>query len=94
MLICMGNAKSEASEAAKQAQLMSFHIDFEISISQHEGDPSDYITIYHGHIIGMMGDDSERKIGKLTLYLVERGRVLNDGISLFEWTESCSVTSR
>ncbi len=51
---------------------------------QHGGDPSDFITVYHGNIIGMMDDDSERTIGKLIVYVVERGRVLNKGISLFD----------
>jgi GNAT superfamily N-acetyltransferase len=63
---------------------MIFRVDFEVSLSQHEGDPSDFITVYHGDIIGMMDDDRERKIGKIILYLVERGRALNDGESLFD----------
>lgn len=61
-----------------------FRVDFEVSLSQHEGDPSDFITVYHGNVIGMMDDESEGKIGKVVVYMIERGRVLNEGISLFE----------
>ena len=63
---------------------MSFRVDFEVSLSQHDGDPSDFITVYHGDIIGMTDDETECKIGKIILYLVERGRALNDRESLFD----------
>ena len=36
----------------------------------------------------MMNDDSERKIGKITIYIVERGRIFNEGVSLFEAMDS------
>ncbi len=79
----MRKAKSKVIRR-DMSQTMSSRVDFEVSISQHEGDPSDFITVYDGDIIGMMDDDSERKIGKLIVYMVERGRVLNDGVSLFD----------
>jgi GNAT superfamily N-acetyltransferase len=80
----MDKAKTKATSARKESESITFRVDFEVSLSQHEGDPSDFITVYHGDIIGMMDDDSEREIGKVVVYLVERGRVLNEEISLFE----------
>ena len=47
---------------------MIFRVDFEVSLSQHEGDPSDFIMVYEGKVIGMLDDDRERKIGNLTIY--------------------------
>lgn len=61
-----------------------FRMDFEASFSQFSGDPSDYITVYDGKIIEENEDDSKKEIGHLILYLVERSRVINDGVSLFD----------
>jgi GNAT superfamily N-acetyltransferase len=80
----MNKAKPKALGRRKSLQPMTFRVDFEVSLSQHEGDPSDFIMVYEGKVIGMLDDDRERKIGNLTVYLVERGRVLNEGISLFD----------
>jgi len=80
----MVKTKTKAANGRSDSDSITFRVDFEVSLSKYEGDPSDFITVYHGDIIGMMDDDSERKIGKVVVYLVERGRVLNEGISLFE----------
>jgi GNAT superfamily N-acetyltransferase len=80
----MTKSKTTASGGRKKSDSITFRVDFEVSLSQYEGDPSDYIAVYQGEVIGMMDDDSERKIGNVVIYLVERGRVLNEGISLFE----------
>jgi GNAT superfamily N-acetyltransferase len=80
----MANATPKPPRARKPSNPMSFRVDFEVSLSQHDGDPSDFITIYHGNIIGIMDNDREHKIGKIILYMVERGRALNDGESLFD----------
>jgi GNAT superfamily N-acetyltransferase len=80
----MAKAKTKAASGRKKSESITFRVDFEVSLSQYEGDPSDFITVYHGDIIGMMDDDSEQEIGTVVVYLIERGRVLNEGISLFE----------
>ena len=80
----MTKTKLKPLHANKAFQPITFRVDFEVSISQYEGDPSDFITVYQGDVIGMMDDESEQKIGNLTVYMVERGRVLNEGMSLFE----------
>jgi GNAT superfamily N-acetyltransferase len=86
MLVCMQTVKiiSKPHRAGRQEEPLFFRTKFEVSISHDDHNPSDFITVYHGIIIEMMTDEHERTIGKLTLYIVERGRVLNDGISLFE----------
>jgi GNAT superfamily N-acetyltransferase len=84
MLVGMTQTKSKAPRRRKASQAMTFRVDFEVSLSQHEGDPSDFIMVYEGAIIGTMDNDSELKIGTLTVYMVERGRVLNEGMSLFD----------
>jgi hypothetical protein len=80
----MNKAKPKALGRRKSLQPMTFRVDFKVSLSQHEGDPSDFITVYQGDIIGMMDDDDEWKMGTLVLYMVERGRAMNEGVSLFE----------
>jgi GNAT superfamily N-acetyltransferase len=80
----MTRVNPKAPRGRKPSDAVTFRVDFEVSLSHHGGDPSDFITVYHGYIIGMMDDDSERTIGKLIVYLVERGRVLNEGVSLFD----------
>jgi|GEM_PF-4228105 len=84
MLTYMAKPTPKAPRGRKPFNGVTFRVDFEVSLPQHGGDPSDFIMVYHGDIIGMMEDDNERTIGKLIVYLVERGRVLNEGISLFD----------
>ena len=84
MLTYMARPIPKTLRGRKPSDAVNFRVDFEISLSQHGGDPSDFIMVYHGNIVGMMEDDNERTIGKLIVYLVERGRVLNEGISLFD----------
>ena len=40
-----------------------------------------------------MNDDSERKIGIVTIYIVGRGRIFNEGMSLFEVMNSLNGDS-
>jgi GNAT superfamily N-acetyltransferase len=84
MLTGMAVSKPKAVKPDVSLDPMTFRVDFEVSLSQHEGDPSDFITVYQGDIIGMMDDDAEWKIGTLTLYMVERGRAMNEQVSLFD----------
>jgi hypothetical protein len=63
---------------------ITFRVDFAVSLSEHEGGPSDFITVYEGDIIGMADDDTEQKIGTLILYIVEAGRAMNERVSLFD----------
>jgi hypothetical protein len=97
----MAKAETKASSARKESESITFRVDFEVSLSLYEGDPSDFITVYDGDIIGMMDDDSERKIGKVVIYMIERGRVLNEGIALasrmLQWVLcvwTCGATRR
>lgn len=69
----MKKAKPKALGRSNNLQSMTFRVDFQVSLSQHEGDPSDFISVYKGDVVGMMDDDSELKIGNLTVYMVERG---------------------
>ena len=84
MLTHMAKLIPRAPSSRKRLDEVTFRVDFEVVLSQYGGDPSDFITVYHGNIIGITKDESERTIGKLIVYLIERGRVLNEGISLFE----------
>ena len=84
----MRKAIANISDRRKKAQHIGIRVDFEVSIGQEFGDPSDFITVYRGSAIATMNDDSERKIGKVTIYIVERGRILNEGMSLFEVMDS------
>jgi GNAT superfamily N-acetyltransferase len=81
-------AIANTSDRRKKAQHIGIRVDFEVSIGQEFGDLSDFITVYRGSAIATMNDDSERKIGKVTIYIVERGRILNEGMSLFEVMDS------
>jgi GNAT superfamily N-acetyltransferase len=80
----MANAKSNAASGRREPESISFRVDFAVTLSEHGGDPSDYITVYEGNIIGMADDESEHKIGTLILYMVEAGRAMNEGVSLFD----------
>jgi GNAT superfamily N-acetyltransferase len=61
----------------------TFRLEFNASISQDDGEPDDFITVYRGDVIAI-GDDDEQKIGIVSIYMVERGRALDEGQSLFE----------
>ncbi|MFC6645522.1 hypothetical protein ACFQBQ_07970 [Granulicella cerasi] len=77
-------AKRKIAESKELLGSITFRVDFAVSLSEYGGDPSDYITVYEGNIIGMADDDSEQKIGTLILYMVEAGRTMNEGVSLFD----------
>jgi GNAT superfamily N-acetyltransferase len=84
MLSNMTVAKPKVVKPKKSLDPIAFRIDFAVSLSEHEGGPDDFITVYEGNIIGMADDDSEEKIGTLILYIVEVGRAMNERISLFD----------
>ncbi|MDE1177105.1 MAG: hypothetical protein PW789_10955 [Edaphobacter sp.] len=80
----MAKAKTKATNGRRESESITFRVDFVVSLSQYEGDPSDFITVCHGDIICLMDDDSEQEIGTVVVYMIERSRVPNEGMSLFE----------
>jgi GNAT superfamily N-acetyltransferase len=81
----MASAKRKVAESKELLDSITFRVDFAVSLSEHGGgDPSDYITVYEGNIIGVANDDGEQKIGTLVLYMVEAGRAMNQRVSLFD----------
>jgi len=80
----MAESTIQPAQRPKPNRWTSFRIDFELSLSEDEGDPCGFILVYDGSIIETNDDDVEQKIGKLSIYVVQCGRVLNEGASLFE----------
>ena len=76
--------KTKSRRRKRSVAPITFRVDFAVSLSEHEGGSSDFITVYEGDIIGMADDDSEQKIGTLILYMVEAGRAMNESVSLFD----------
>lgn len=68
----------------KPASNLWFRIDFEVSFSQEDGEPSDFITVYHGNVIAIDDDDEEHRLGKVCMYIVERDRVIDQRRLLFD----------
>jgi GNAT superfamily N-acetyltransferase len=70
----------------------TFRLEFSVSVSQDDGEPDDFITVYHGDVIAI-GDDEEQKIGTISIYMVERGRAQDEGESLFEIMDCLNADS-
>jgi GNAT superfamily N-acetyltransferase len=65
------------------------HIRFEMELPGDDSEPDAYIRTYHGTIMGWPDDDEDalnptKEFGTVTVKLVERDRVINDGESLLE----------
>lgn len=69
-----------------------FRIDFEISLTHEDGEPSDFITVYSGSVTAI-DENEEQKIGKVCVYIVERNRAINERRSLFNIMDSLDADS-
>jgi len=65
MLDPVRKATANTSERRKEALKLGIRVDFEVSIAQDLGNPSDLMTVYQGSAVAMMNDNSERKIEKI-----------------------------
>jgi GNAT superfamily N-acetyltransferase len=72
-------------------------IKFEFEIHSDNTEPDRYATLYHGEIFDYADDDDDDdcvepdvKVGEIDIYLISRGRIVDDYESLFETMDSMS----
>jgi GNAT superfamily N-acetyltransferase len=73
-------------------------IEFTLEISKSDDEPSDYISIYDGHINAKVSsrtnwDIDVRKVGKIQIYIIERSRSEDDGEPIFDVMDSLTSDS-
>jgi hypothetical protein len=72
---------------------------FQLEVSSDDTDPTSFVSFYKGEVFGEDDSDddlddefcgNEVKVGEIDLYLVNRGRIIDEGASLFEAMDATS----